>query len=116
MGCGDCDDADQNLVIPAKLLQLRNMQDRLAALQCPHDALIHIEGRRNVQAVFCKADIVQQRLAQLAAADDHRRIGIIIAKKLLDIVNQRFAVVADLGPPAVGDQRQILSHLHLAHI
>ena len=74
-----------------------------------------VEGRHDVQTVFCKALIAQQGTAKLAGADDDGIGSVVIAQELLDVLHQGGAQIADLGAAAIGDQRQILAHLNFTH-
>ena len=114
-GGGDGDDAHQDLVELAVVLQLGDGVHRLAVL-CLFDGGGDIEGSLDVQTVSLEAGIGHQGQTQLARANEHRIGGVVVAQKLLDVVDQRLPLVADLGAAAVGNDGQILAHLHLAHV
>ncbi len=112
---GDSDDAHKHLVGAAEFGQLRQIVNGLTLLG-PLDLGSDVEGGQNVQAVLVEALIAHQGLPQLARADEHGVGGVVVAQKLLDVVDQGLPLVADLGPSAVRHHGQILANLHLAHI
>ena len=96
------------------MLQLIDMINRLTFIRLVHSRFF-IECSQNIQTVGLKALVAHQRLTQLARTDQHRIGGVIIAQKLLDVIDQSFPQIANLRSAAIGYRRQILSHLHLAH-
>ena len=105
-----------DLVAAADLAETRQVHDRLAALGRADDGVVFIECRDNIKAVFREAGVAQKRTAKLARADENGVICVAVAQELLDIGDQRRAVIADLRAAAGGDERKILAHLHLAHV
>ena len=99
----------------AVVLQLGDGIDGLAILGLFHRGG-HIEGRLDVQSVSFEAAVGHQSQTQLARTDEHRIRGVVITQELLNIVDQSFSLVANLGAAAIGDDGQVLAHLHLAHI
>ena len=112
--CRDGDDAHQHLVGAAILGQSGNGKDRLALVGLLHLGAA-VKGCHDVQAVFIKALISHQCLAQLTGTDEDGIGGVVIAQELLDIVNQGLPEVADLGTAAVGNHGKVFADLHLAH-
>ena len=117
LGCGGRhgDDAHEHLMELTVVLQLGDGIDGLSVLGFLHSGG-HIEGRLDVQAIGLEAAVGHQSQTQLARTDEHCIRGIVITQELLDIVNQSFSLVANLGAAAIGDNGQVLAHLHLAHI
>ena len=92
------------------------MHDRLSALARPDDRVVRVKRGHDIQPIFRKAAVAEQRPPQLAGADQDRVVRIAVAEEALDVRDQLLPVVADLGPSAVADQCKILADLHLAHV
>ena len=81
-----------------------------------HQCVVCVEGGDDVQPILRKAGIAQQRAAQLSRANQYGIVRVIISEIYLNVLNQAFAVISDLGPSAVADEREILSNLDFTHI
>ena len=96
--------------------QPRQVHDGLAVLGGADDGVVLVKGGDDIQAVFREARVAEQGPAQLARTDEHGVVRVAVAEELLDIRDERGAVIPDLRAAAGGDERQILAHLHLAHM
>ena len=113
--CRNGYDAHQNLIGPAEAFQLLHGIDRMTILRLIHLG-INVETSQNVQAVFLKTLMIHQRLTQLACTDQNCIRGVVVAKKLLNILNQMLPDITNLGPAAIGDHSQVFTDLNLAHV
>ena len=71
----------------AKLLQLVHMQDGFTVVRLLGNRIC-IECGQHIQAVLLKTLIAHQRLTQTACTNQHGIGGIVIAKKLLNVIDQ----------------------------
>ena len=108
MGCGDGNDAHEDIVLAADLLQAAQGEDGLTALHAAAAALVGIKGSYDIQTVFGEAAVAQEGSAQFACAYQNRIVGVVAAQKLLDILNQTQAAIAHLGTATVGSTLQSL--------
>ena len=113
---GDGDNADLDFITAADLGQTAEIHDWLAAFGRAHQCVVCVEGGDDVQPILRKAGIAQQRAAQLSRANQYGIVRVIISEIYLNVLNQAFAVISDLGPSAVADEREILSNLDFTHI
>jgi hypothetical protein len=109
-----CDDAHEYIVAAAVILHLIDMADPFAPFRALHLGA-GIERSADIQTKFLETIVIQQRLAQLSGADEYCVGSIVIAQKLLNIVDQRFPEVANLGAASVGNHSKVLANLNLTH-
>ena len=76
---------------------------------------IGIKGSQDIQAIGVKAMVAQQCLPQFSRTDQHGVGGVVIAQKLLNVFDEAFSEIADLGSAAIRDHRQVFTNLHFAH-
>lgn len=77
---------------------------------------IVVKGGGNLEPVVRKLAIAQQRLPQMTRAHQHGHIGVIIAQKMLDVLDQPMHAEAHARLAGLAaDGGQILAHLHLVN-
>ena len=70
----------------------------------------------DVEAVVTKSVILQQRPADVAHADDDRVVGVVVAQKASEIVDQVLCHIADLRAAARADNGEVFPHLHIVQM
>ena len=80
--CRNGDNTDFDLVAAADLTEPGQVHDGLATLGGANDGVVFIKRRDDIEAIFRKAGIAQQRTAKLACADQNGVVCIAVAQKL----------------------------------
>ena len=107
-------DADADLIALAEGLQPCHGIDGLPLLrQFPGG--LKVKACHHIQSGLIKAVIIQQRTAQLPGAHNDGTGFRGEVQVFLNIQNQLLPAASGPAPSRMGDLRQILAHLHLAH-